>query len=177
MTKKELIESIHNKTKAKRVDIKTIIETMIEIIQDELLQHGNKVNLSGLGTFSVKEYSSRKGFNIHTRKHITIPPKHRVKFRPCNKLVIPEQEQIYKEGDTAFLVDMSWTCDNKCEGYMYRVIIKNVYPTHLKVELQPDEEIYPLSPHARLTVKTNMLYKTEEEAREACKKLTEKLRR
>ncbi len=51
---------------------KQVIEAAIQVITDTLSQ-GEKVTLTGFGTFEVRERKEREGVNPQTRERMTIP--------------------------------------------------------------------------------------------------------
>jgi DNA-binding protein HU-beta len=52
----------------------------------QALKSGERVSLTGFGTFSVAQREEREGRNPATGKKIRIPAKKVVKFKPGNKL-------------------------------------------------------------------------------------------
>ncbi len=85
MNKKELVEIVsvkHDLTK-KEADIlvDTVFDTMIET-----MMNGEKVLISGFGTFKVNERKARKGVSPKTKEAILIPESRTIIFKPSNKL-------------------------------------------------------------------------------------------
>lgn len=80
MNKQELIDVI-----ASRADVtKTTAASMITALTDavtEALKNGDKVTLTGFGTFSVAERAARKGRNPQTGKEIKIKASKSPKFK------------------------------------------------------------------------------------------------
>lgn len=64
---------------------KKILETMIEVISDAMSK-GDKVTLSGFGTFYVGSRQEKKGTNPRTGQPIVIPAAQVPKFRPASEL-------------------------------------------------------------------------------------------
>ncbi len=67
------------------MDTLKTVDLMLEIIKRKLAG-GEKVLLSGFGSFSVKRRRDKKGVNPQTGEPILIPGKNTVKFRPSKYL-------------------------------------------------------------------------------------------
>lgn len=67
-----LVHAIVDKTDLTKKDVEAVLECMIDVITGEL-QKGNKVTLTGFGTFKVSERAQREGINPQTKAKITIP--------------------------------------------------------------------------------------------------------
>jgi nucleoid DNA-binding protein len=67
-----LVHAIVDKTDLSKKDIEATLECMLDVITGEL-QKGNKVTLTGFGTFKVSERAQREGINPQTKAKITIP--------------------------------------------------------------------------------------------------------
>jgi DNA-binding protein HU-beta len=81
MNKAGLIEKISDKTSVNKRDVEKTIDTMIELIIEELLA-GRKVNLVGFGSFEAKTRHSRGGINPQNpTERITIPEVKVAKFK------------------------------------------------------------------------------------------------
>lgn len=80
MTKADLIESI-----AGKLDLpKSSAERAVNTIFDDMiaaLRGGDKVNISGFGTFAVSERKARTGRNPKTGEAIDIPASKSAKFK------------------------------------------------------------------------------------------------
>jgi DNA-binding protein HU-beta len=80
MTKADLIESLAN-----TVDLpKGQAERVVNAVFDDIvggLRKGDKVTLSGFGTFQVSERKARTGRNPKTGEAIAIPASKSVKFK------------------------------------------------------------------------------------------------
>jgi DNA-binding protein HU-beta len=72
MNKDLLVSNIAEKTEISKKDIETVIDTMTEIIT-KALKNGEKVTLTGFGTFRVSKRAERIGINPQTKEKITIP--------------------------------------------------------------------------------------------------------
>lgn len=80
MNKNDLIEKIATSTGMTRIEAKKAIEVTTTAIR-EALSEGNKVVISGFGTFSVNDRSAREGINPSNGERIIIPAKKAVKFK------------------------------------------------------------------------------------------------
>ncbi len=71
MNKTELINAIAEKNDLKKRDIEATINTLIEVVQSTL-KAGDKVTLTGFGTFEVRDRAARVGRNPKTGEEIQI---------------------------------------------------------------------------------------------------------
>ena len=72
MNKTQLIETIVASTGMKKKDVDIVVMSFIASLEQALV-NGEKVQISGLGSFEVKERAERKGRNPKTKEQITIP--------------------------------------------------------------------------------------------------------
>lgn len=72
MNKAELIDAIVAKTEMSKKDAEVALTAVVDAIKDAL-KAGEKVQLVGFGTFSVKERAARTGKNPATGATIEIP--------------------------------------------------------------------------------------------------------
>ena len=80
MNKTELIEKIAVGAELSKADAKKALEATIEAIKNALVD-GDKIQLIGIGTFSVSERPAREGINPATKEKITIAAKKVAKFK------------------------------------------------------------------------------------------------
>lgn len=85
MHKKELVETVANKTGKSQKEVKETLEAILSTI-NETLKKGEKVTLIGFGTFSVQQSEARTGRNPQTGKPMQIKAKKRPKFKPGSEL-------------------------------------------------------------------------------------------
>lgn len=85
VTKQELIETVAEKMGATKKDAKTLIETLFETIA-EALAKGKKVQITGFGTFEVRERKARTGVKPGTGEKIQIPASKYPAFKPGRAL-------------------------------------------------------------------------------------------
>lgn len=72
MNKTEMIENVAKATGMKKKDIEAVMVAFVDTIEQALV-NGEKVQISGLGSFDVKERAERVGRNPKTKEKITIP--------------------------------------------------------------------------------------------------------
>jgi DNA-binding protein HU-beta len=85
MTKAELIESVASKVDLPRAIAERAVNTMFDEMTAALSQ-GDKVNISGFGTFSVSTRKARTGRNPKTGDSIEIAASRAAKFKPGKTL-------------------------------------------------------------------------------------------
>ena len=72
VNKDALVDAISAKSDLSKKDVEAVIELLEEKITEEI-RIGNKVTLTGFGTFRVSERASREGINPQTKEKIRIP--------------------------------------------------------------------------------------------------------
>ncbi len=72
VNKDMLVHAIVAQTDLSKKDVEAVIEAMVDTITKEL-SSGNKVTLTGFGTFKVSDRAARTGINPQTKAKITIP--------------------------------------------------------------------------------------------------------
>ena len=72
VNKDALVSAIATKTDLSKKAVEGVIESFEEIITDEI-RKGNKVTLTGFGTFKVSQRAAREGINPQTKAKIQIP--------------------------------------------------------------------------------------------------------
>ncbi len=72
VNKDALVSVIATKTDLSKKAVEGVIESFEEIITDEI-RKGNKVTLTGFGTFKVSQRAAREGINPQTKAKIQIP--------------------------------------------------------------------------------------------------------
>ena len=81
MNKTELIALAAERAGATQKDTDRILEAVLGIVT-ETLGDGDRVQLTGFGTFEVKERAARVGRNPHTGETTKIPATQVVSFKP-----------------------------------------------------------------------------------------------
>jgi nucleoid DNA-binding protein len=72
VNKDALVSAIAAKTDMSKKDVETMVDTMTEEITKSL-KSGDKVTLTGFGTFRVSNRAAREGINPQTKAKIQIP--------------------------------------------------------------------------------------------------------
>lgn len=72
MNKDALVDAIAGKNDLSKKDVETVIESLMDEVTKSL-RSGNKVTLTGFGTFRVSNRAAREGINPQTKAKITIP--------------------------------------------------------------------------------------------------------
>jgi len=80
MTKAEMVETVASKVDLPRAVAERAVSTMFEEVT-EALKRGDKVNISGFGTFSVSDRKARTGRNPKTGETIQIAASRAAKFK------------------------------------------------------------------------------------------------
>jgi len=80
VTKKELIGRIAERTQAKRILVKNIIQSFLDEITDELSK-GNRLEFRDFGVFETRQRAARMAQNPKTLERVDVPPKRTVKFK------------------------------------------------------------------------------------------------
>ena len=90
ITKKELIGRIAEKTQARRVLVKRIVQTFLDEITNELCDN-NRLEFRDFGVFEARTKSARIAQNPKTLERVDVPAKRTVKFK-MGRLM---REQLY----------------------------------------------------------------------------------
>lgn len=85
LTKSDLIAQVAAEVGISKSQAKVIVDAMLDILTENI-QNGVKVNLTGFGSFEVRETKSRNGVNPRTLEKITIPASKRVAFKAGSSL-------------------------------------------------------------------------------------------
>lgn len=72
MQKTDFIKAVSERTGVSQKDSKQVVDAALDIIAEQL-KSGEKVTLTGFGTFEVRHRQEREGVNPQTRQKITIP--------------------------------------------------------------------------------------------------------
>ena len=80
VTKKELIDQIAERTQAKRVLVKRIIQSFLDGIIKELCKD-NRLELRDFGVFETRKRVARTAQNPKTLERVNVPAKRTVKFK------------------------------------------------------------------------------------------------
>ncbi len=85
MNKRDLIETIANSANISKVAAEKGLNGMLATMANAM-EEGERVTLSGFGSFQVVDRAPRVGRNPKTGEPIPIPPRRGVKFRPGKHL-------------------------------------------------------------------------------------------
>ncbi len=81
MNKAQLVEAVALDTNMTKVEARKAVDAVIRATI-ETLREGERLTLTGLGTFSIQHKSERVGRNPRTGASVKIPPRKVIKFRP-----------------------------------------------------------------------------------------------
>ena len=72
MNKSELVDAVAEETGGTKADAQRSVDAVIDVIT-RTLESGDSVQLTGFGTFEVRERSARTGRNPQTGEELQIP--------------------------------------------------------------------------------------------------------
>ena len=85
MKKSDLVDAIAAKTNLHKGQVQTVVEDVFEMITEGLAK-GEKVDLRGFGTFTVRASAARIGRNPQTGEPLQIPARKAPAFKPGKEL-------------------------------------------------------------------------------------------
>ncbi len=85
MTKADLIAAVASETGIKKSVAEKILNSFMDSIA-QAMKKGDKITLTGFGTFQCAQRAARTGRNPRSGKEIAIPASKVPKFKPGNKL-------------------------------------------------------------------------------------------
>jgi DNA-binding protein HU-beta len=85
VSKADLIDSLAQESKLAKKQIKEIVDSMLDKVSEHL-NNGEKVQLTGFGTFEVRERKERTGVKPGTTDKIKIPASKYPAFKPGKSL-------------------------------------------------------------------------------------------
>jgi DNA-binding protein HU-beta len=85
MNKSELINSLSEETTFNKKDVSRILDSLIRIIE-RTLKRGDKVAITGFGTYWVSQRPARKGINPSTKQKIDLPAVSVARFKAGKQL-------------------------------------------------------------------------------------------
>ena len=80
MTKADLITKIAEKSELSKKDSEKALNAVIAAITDALTE-GDKVQLTGFGTFEVRDKKEKEAINPRTKEKITVPARKSPAFK------------------------------------------------------------------------------------------------
>lgn len=72
INKDGLVSAISTKTELSKKDVEMVLDAMVEEVT-KALKAGDKVTLTGFGTFKVSKRAAREGINPQTKAKLHIP--------------------------------------------------------------------------------------------------------
>lgn len=85
MNKSELIEALSEETTFSKKDITKVLTAFTRIVE-RTLKTGNKVSLTGFGTYWISNRPERMGINPATKERIKLPAIRVPRFKPGKHL-------------------------------------------------------------------------------------------
>ena len=85
MTKADLVDLIYERVGSSKKEASAVVEAVFAIIRESLCE-GDKVKISGFGTFIVNHKNARRGRNPQTGATIKIAARRVAKFSPGAEL-------------------------------------------------------------------------------------------
>ena len=79
MTKENIIDELAKRTGFKKKVAESVVDALFDIIEESLAS-GEKVQISGFGTFELRERGARNGRNPFTGEPMVIGPTRHVSF-------------------------------------------------------------------------------------------------
>lgn len=83
--KSDLIDAIAGRASLSKKDAEQVLDTVIDAVV-QTLKKGDKLTISGFGTFSVSQRAARTGRNPQTGEAIQIPASKNPRFKPGKAL-------------------------------------------------------------------------------------------
>jgi len=80
MTKNDIVQNVHDKLGFSKKDSAKMVEHVFEIMKDNLAR-GEKIKISGFGSFAVRGKKARKGRNPQTGEEILISARKVLTFK------------------------------------------------------------------------------------------------
>lgn len=85
MNKSELINSLSEETAFSKKDVSRVLDSLTRIIERSL-KKGQKVSITGFGSFWISRRPARKGINPATKERINLPEVHVPRFKAGKNL-------------------------------------------------------------------------------------------
>ena len=85
MKKSDLVDTIAGKAGVPKAQVQQMVDDVFDLIADGLSK-GEKIDLRGFGTFSVRDSAARTGRNPQTGEAIQIPARRVPGFKPGKDL-------------------------------------------------------------------------------------------
>ncbi|GAB6065068.1 HU family DNA-binding protein [Aquifex pyrophilus] len=88
-TKRDIVNILYERlpqNSFKKKELYSIVSEIFCIIEEKLIE-GEKVKISGFGTFTVKTRKPKKGMNLKEMKPVEIPERKVILFKPSRKFI------------------------------------------------------------------------------------------
>jgi len=85
MTKTTFIEEVATRLNTSKTQAEEVVKAFLETVEEQLAK-GEKIQLTGFGTFEVVERAAREGRNPKTGEAMIIPETKSPKFKPGKSL-------------------------------------------------------------------------------------------
>lgn len=85
MNKSELIDSLSEETTFSKKDVARVLESLTRIVE-RTLKKGEKVSITGFGSFWLSNRPARKGINPSTKERINLPAVNVPRFKAGKNL-------------------------------------------------------------------------------------------
>ncbi|MDP9375820.1 MAG: HU family DNA-binding protein [Chloroflexota bacterium] len=85
MRKQDLVKEVASKSNMSPRQVQTVVDATFDAIRDAM-SRGEKVTLTGFGSFEVAQRNEREGRNPRTGERITIGARRSPQFRPGSDL-------------------------------------------------------------------------------------------
>jgi DNA-binding protein HU-beta len=85
VTKQRLIETLSDETKMNKRQVEQFLSTFVNIVERTVAK-GEKVSITGFGTFDLGKRAARRGVNPQTGAEIQIPEMAMPRFRAGKRL-------------------------------------------------------------------------------------------
>jgi nucleoid DNA-binding protein len=85
MTKQQLIDTVATATERPRAEVETVVDSLLREI-GKVLRSGERVDLRGFGSFTVKDKKARQGRNPKTGETIQIAARRAATFKASKEL-------------------------------------------------------------------------------------------
>ena len=85
MSTSQLVDHVAERTGLSKSQAKQAVNAVFEAMS-ETLAAGDRIQLSGFGSFEIRDRAERQGTNPRTREKVTIPASKAVGFRPASSL-------------------------------------------------------------------------------------------
>lgn len=81
----QLVDHVAERTGLSKSEAKKAVSAVFETLSERLAA-GDRIQVSGFGSFEIRNRAERQGTNPRTREKVTIPASKAVGFRPASSL-------------------------------------------------------------------------------------------